>query len=462
MKITILAYVILTCQVCIGQIKYDYYSKKNLEQDLLFFSDKLTAIHPLFSDTTFSNKWKKKFGSVNMSLKDSMTQNEFYLLVSPLLSYLNDAHSNFLCPLDQRKRYMLSGGLSFPFSVTLRGNSIFISEYYGEDSLLFKGGEEIVKINASLSSELLNEMRKLVGGNSVHIRNKTIEMNFRTYLWMIPGYENDYELTVRNRSNQPLKVFVKGITNDQFIRNRKRFPSLQQEQFSLSTDKNEQTSVLTIRSFADLKGFCAFADSAFQVIAEKNTKNLIIDIRGNLGGRSIVVDSLMNYLTHKQYSQYRKIETRISSDLLAYYKEKYPEKNEEIKDRTLNELFVSSGNTTKPHQKKFHYEANLFLLTDNLTFSAAATFAGLFKELKLGTIIGEETGGTIGFYGDFWFSTMPVSKLEFHISPKHFVQYGGTDMDKGVIPDFSIPGKNDSILEFTYDLIKKQGTAGNR
>jgi len=391
MKIAILTLMILASSVCIGQVKYEYFPRK---------------------------------------------------------------------ALDQRKRYMLSGGLSFPFSVKLRGNSIFISEYYGEDSLLFKGGEEIVQINALSSSALLDEMRKLVGGNSVSVQNKTIEMNFRTYLWMISSYENDYELTLRNGSNQPLKVFVKGITNEQFVKNRKRYPSVQQEQFSLSTDMGKQTAVLTLRSFADLNSFCVFADSAFRVIADNNTANLIIDIRGNSGGRSIVVDSLMNFLTGKPYAQYREINTRISQDLKTYYKEKYPEKFEEIKDRAINEQFISSGRTMKPLHQKFRYEGKLFLLTDNLTFSAAATFAGLFQKLKLGIIIGEETGGTIGYYGDYWFNTMPESRLEFYISPKQFVQSGGTDLDKGVFPDFSVPDKNGSIMEFTYDLIKKKNRAG--
>jgi hypothetical protein len=462
MKITILALIILVCSVCIGQIKYDYFPRKALEQDLSFFSGKLTAIHPLFSDKSYSDKWNKEFSSVTLMLKDSMTQNEFYLLVSPLLSYLNDAHSNFLCPMDQRKRFMLSGGLSFPFSVTLCGNSVFISEYYGEDSLLFKGGEEIVQINALSSSVLLNKMRKLVGGNSVSIQNKTIEMNFRTYLWMISGYENDYELTLRNESNQQLKTFVKGITNDQFIRNRKRYPSVPQEQLSLFTDRQGQTAVLTLRSFADLNGFCAFADSAFRVIAENNITSLIIDIRGNSGGRSIGVDSLMNFLTGKTYSQYREIDTRISQDLKAYYKEKYPEKFEEIKDLAVDERLVCSGDTVNPHPKKFQYKGRLFLLTNQQTFSAAATFAGAFRKLNLGIIIGEETGGTIGYYGDFWYNTMPNSKLEFYISPKRFVQYGGTDMNRGVFPDYSVPDKNDGISDFTSELIKKQGNAGMR
>lgn len=462
MKFSILFSVIWISSVCIGQTKYEYFPRSDLEQDLDFFAEKVTSIHPKLLDSAFRKNWDKDLAAVRTSLGDSLTQNEFYLLVAPLLTSLNDAHSNFLCPMEQRKIYMTTGGLSFPFSVKLRGDSIFIAEYYGVERSLFKGGEEILKVNGINSFELVNEFRKLTGGNKASIRNKTVEMNFRSYLWMVYGFENDYSLAIKDGRSRSIDLLVKGITNEQFIMYKKQYPQGNQDLYELSTDPGRKTSVLTIRSFADLKSFCAFADSAFRVIAENKTGNLIIDIRGNPGGRSIVVDSLMNYLTGSQYAQYRKVETRISSDLIAYYKEKYPEKYEAIKDRKINEIYTVPGTLVKPHDKRSRFKGNMFLLTDNTTFSAAATFAGLIREMKAGVIIGEETGGTTVYYGDFWYHGMPNSGLQFYVSPKRFIQYGGTSPDKGVIPDFSVSNINGSIIEFTYDLIKKRIAAGDR
>jgi len=437
----------------IGTIDYSYFSKADLEKDLMFFHEKLPSIHPLFLDKDFKGKWENEFAAAIRLLKDSMTQNEFYLISAPLLAYLNDSHSNFLCPVDQRKKYMMEGGSSFPFSVKLDENRIFVTEYYGEGSLLFKGCEEMVQKNDIASTNIIFEMQKLVGGKSLPVKNLTIEMYFRTYLWMIFGFEKDYQLVLRNDSHQLSNIFVNGITNEQFLKNRKRYTPPKTEQYSISIEEDEKTSVLTIRSFSDLNGFCAFADSAFRVIAEKKVENLIIDIRGNLGGRSIVVDSLMNYLTNKPYNQYQKIETLISNDLKAYYKEKYPEKYDEIKDFVIGELYSSSDEMVYPHNSKFRFSGKLFLLTDNKTSSAAATFSGVCKELKLSVIVGEETGGTTEYFGDFWFLTLPSTGLQFHLSPKRFVQYGGTDLKRGVFPDFLVSNKSDSIMDFTKKLI---------
>lgn len=462
MKKTILIIVICIQTVCFsfGQVNYKYYSKGELEEDLAFFSEKLLSVHPLLLDKTICRELETNLSTMRKSLKDSMTQNELYMLASPMVACLNDDHSNFVCPLDQRKQYMVSG-LAFPFSVSLHGNSITITEYYGSDSCTFKGGEEITQINGIASSAIIKEMQKLVGGNSNAVRNAAIALFFRTYLWIIYHFENDYEIYLKDGHNEDSKIVVKGITNEQFQKNRMRYPQLPQERYSLVLNYNNKNCVLKIHSFADLKSFCAYADSSFRVIEEKGIENLILDIRGNGGGRSIVVDSLMNYLTDQQYSQYEKIDTRISNDLKSYYKEKYPEKYQDIKDSPTNELLSSTEQTTIPHEEKYRFKGKLFLLTDSLTFSAAATFAGLFKELKLGSIIGEETGGKIEYYGDFWYLTLPNSKLQFYISPKRFIQYGGTDMKKGVIPDYLIPNKSDSIIKFTYSLIEKQQNANS-
>jgi C-terminal processing protease CtpA/Prc len=455
MKIKILLLIIWSSSICYGQVKYIYFSKVALEEDLSFFSEKLTSIHPIFLDKTFEKEWENKYIKTYKQLKDSMTQNEFYLLVSPLLVSLKDGHSNFICPTDQRKQYM-SSGLSFPFSITIQENSIFITEYYGEDSSLFKGGEEITKINGIASATIINEMQKLIGGNSKTSKNMTIEMYFRTYLWMIYHFEKDYELYIRSGKNQIEKVFVKGITNEQFLKNKKRYQSIKQEKYLLSISNTNKTANISIHSFADLQGFCAFADSAFEVITENKIENLILDVRGNGGGRSIVVDSLMNFLTDKPYSQYKKIETRISSELKTYYKDKYPETFETIKEYPINKLVVTAEEMTNPHNKKNRFKGKMFLLIDGGTYSGAATFAGLFKEMNLGIIIGEETGGTISYYGDYWYLTMPHTGLGFYISPKRFIQYGGSNLTRGVYPDYLLLNKDDLIIKYTNTLIEKQ------
>ncbi|MBF2798974.1 hypothetical protein J5295_09775 [Riemerella anatipestifer] len=47
-----------------------------------------------------------------------------------------------------------------------------------------------------------------------------------------------------------------------------------------------------------------FADSAFAEIKNRNIKNLIIDIRKNGGGNSMVGDILLQYIAKTNFRQY--------------------------------------------------------------------------------------------------------------------------------------------------------------
>ena len=456
MKKTILIVAICIQTVCFGQVKYRYYSKPELEQDLAFFSEKLTSIHPLLLDKAVRSTWEVNLSAMRKSLKDSMTQNEFYLLVAPALASLNDGHSYLRMPFDQRVLYPTAGGLAFPFFVDIIDGKIFVTQYYGDDSTLFSGGEEIVRINGIRSADMVSEMQNLFGGSSIANRQKAVADNFRFYTWMIYGFEKDYQMVIKNSKNQTLQVLVPGITSEQFQRNIKRFPPLKNMPYSFSIDKVHKTSILKIKSFGQLESFCAFADSAFAVITNNKIENLIVDIRGNGGGRSVVVDSLMNYLTDKPYTQYRKIEIRISPELKERYKLKYPDRYAWISKYAIDELVVPDMDLTLPSNNKLRFAGKVFLLTDKTSSSAAATFAGIFKELNIGVIIGEETGGTIGYYGDYWDISTPNTAITFCIAPKRFIQYGGTDLDRGVVPDYLVVNDGDSITNFAYNLIEKQ------
>ena len=453
-KLIIIVLSILSTSV-FGQVNYKYYSRAFVEQDLNYAFEKLTSIHPLFLDKNELLHYQNQYLEVKEAIKDSMTQNEVYLLLAHLFASLNDGHTGVLVPTDQRVQYSKAGGKAFPFFVNIADDSIYVSFYCGNDTSIFKGSEQILEINRIDATKMVHDMERLFGGESTAIKQKEIANKFRFLIWMLYGFEGNYELTIKNNQHKIREITVPGITGAEFMKNVKRMPKTNHKNYALSTNRKNETAVMKIGSFGDLNGFCEFADSAFTEIKESNIKNLVIDIRNNGGGRSIVVDSLLNYLTDKAYSQYNEIETRISSELKEHYKERYPARFDWINSFSIDDLIVSRPDLTKPQNKNLRFNGNLFLLTNKATYSAAATFAGVFRELKLGTIIGEETGGTISYYGDFWFLKTPITGITFYVSPKCFVQFGGTEYNRGVIPDYRIPDKADSMMKFANKMIRR-------
>lgn len=452
-KLIFIIFSILSIPV-FGQVDYTYYTKAEVEQDLNFAFNKLISIHPLFLDKNELITIQKQFLEIEKSIKDSMTQNEVYLLLTPVFASLNDGHTGVIVPTDQRLEYTKAGGKSFPFFVDIVEDSIYVSFYCGKDTSLFQNREQILEINGINATDMVHNMEPIISGESSAIKQKEIANQFRFLIWMLYGFEDNYELTIRDSSNKIKEIVIPGVTSTEFMQNIKRMPKTNQDYYSLYINQSKETAILKIKSFGDLDGFCVFADSAFLKLKENKIKNLIIDIRDNGGGRSIVVDSLMNYLTYKSYAQYKKIETRISPDLKEYYEERYPNRLDWINSYDIDDFVVLDYQMEQPQIKDIRFEGNLFLLTNASTYSAASTFAGVFKNLKLGKIIGEETGGKISYFGDFWFLSAPNSKIKFYVSPKRFIQYGGEEYDKGVIPDYIITDKGDSIINYTYKLIE--------
>ncbi len=106
-------------------------------------------------------------------------------------------------------------------------------------------------------------------------------------------------------------------------------------------------------------------------------------------------------------------------------------------------------------ENKNRFKGNTYLLTSHMTFSSAASFSWAFKYFKMGTVIGEETGGIAVCFGDIINQVHPNTKIEYSGSHKKFYHYGATESDThGTIPDFTIPEKD--ALDFAMDLIMKR------
>nr|WP_321411824.1 S41 family peptidase [uncultured Carboxylicivirga sp.] len=453
MKNRLLLLFVLLPSIVFGQFNYRYYSKAEVESDIDYLSKKVCAIHPLMLKDAKIKWWNSTVQEIKNELPDSLTQNECYLLMANLMTNLEDGHSGVQIPFDQRKIYTEAGGLVFPFYVKIQEGSLYVDYYCGNDSTLFIGGEEILNINGINVKEIIEKMEIIFGDKSSYLRQKQIASYFRFLIWIVYGWEGDYDLLITNSKHRLKHVKVPGVTSEVFLLNKNRNSQVKETPFSLELDESNSIALMTIRSFGNLDQFCTFADSAFALINNKGLRNLIIDVRDNGGGRSIVVDSLMNYITDQSYAQYKLIETRVSNELLEYYRQNYPEKYEMLRQSKSDSLNLIPVQIKIPPYKSNRFVGDLYLLINKGTASAASTFAGVFKNWNLGTIVGEETGGKSEFYGDYWFQETPITKISFFVAPKKFTQFGGDSPEEGVKPDYNLLDKKNMILNFAYDLI---------
>lgn len=420
--------------------KPTYFEKAELIEDLWFLQNKVENMHPLILNEVFAFEWSMHGNIVEKQMPDSMSINQFYVHMARLLGELDDTHTGISFPYSERKKYMIDGGgLSMPFSITVKDHRLYVNEYFAEDRSHDIAGKQILAINDIASDQILQDMRNTVGVRGRECGDRSVEKMFAMSFWALYGETNVYRLKLMGEDTS---LAINGVSNAKYFELKKKYGSQQNpEKYRLAFSDDQQIAKMSIASFYGDAQYNQFLKDAFQEIKSKGSKQLIIDVRNNPGGRSRAVDSLLNYLTDKAYSQYKSIGIRVSEELKKNYSQKRPELYTRIEKLPNDTLFYMDSTAYKhePNYKESAFTGEVYVLINARSNSAAATFAGVVKENHLGSIVGSKaTGENIRYYGDFLMYKLPNTKITFYVSPKEFIQYGGTNLNKGVQPDVLI------------------------
>jgi hypothetical protein len=168
-------------------------------------------------------------------------------------------------------------------------------------------------------------------------------------------------------------------------------------------------------------------DATFDEIARRDSRALVIDIRANEGG-SAVGDEIIAHLIDKPLplaSYERRVRYRaISADLRPYLStwdpafQDWGDAAQPIDARFFR--LTRSGETEgraviEPRARRF--AGRVFVLTSSVNSSAAFEFAMQLQHARLGTLVGEVTGGNQrGINGGaFFFLKLPNSGIELDV-----------------------------------------------
>jgi len=194
-----------------------------------------------------------------------------------------------------------------------------------------------------------------------------------------------------------------------------------------------------------------FLSGLFSYLKENRMKNLIIDVRANGGGASYLGDMLIDYLTDKPWTQFGNCTRKYSEQAIA--------QRPPYKDKEPGAIESYQGELEKPSRNPLRFSGSVYLLTSRFTFSSASSFAAAIKDFGIGTIIGEETGGTFPHFGDVISFQLPNSKINGGCSYTEWHRWNETDPGRGITPDYEmkplpedLAAGRDRALEFALDL----------
>lgn len=428
-----------------------------LKEDLHFVLETAEQVHPNLFAHTPKEEFDFQCNKVKRQIKKPLSRLDFYKSLSSLVASLKFGHT-FVMPTDKYFReYVFLGGRVYPFKFLCTGNKVILEAYYGYSELPVGG--EIITIDDQTAKDFLIETGRFFPseGKAYSLAFLQRKGNLPMFLWLAKGEKEFLQLKIRG---------IDGIEKDYVVAPEKCSWSKIVQGHKRTSPKNYTYHTLTeynaglieINSFMDLEKFKVFLKRTFEKIQVSEPSALIIDIRNNPGGESLLGDELLKYLTDKPFSQFELSQIKLSPQLYSknsYYQNKYS-------DNKIGSVVTVKSHPMPPADNPLKYNGPIYLLIGPKTASSAMSFAAAVKELKIGTLIGEETTDTPVNYGASYSFKLPNSKLNLCVACKRFVCIGGKENGRGVLPHYEIIQKPediiknvDTVLKFTLDFIKR-------
>ena len=274
--------------------------------------------------------------------KDTVTKIEFTRGVKSILHEIYDAHTTF----NTWDNVLLSDGPE----MESKGYSIY-----------------------SVNGITEEQMKELIEPYSSYETPRHIYVSLEKLFYLdLCGVEAPYEVVWKNEDGEEeFRTYSREdfITSEEYYDLQEKYlPSDENDDYVYyEIDAEKSLAVLTLKRCQISKHYKDVLREMFTEIKEKNIQNLAIDLRGNGGGDTYVVNELFKYLP---------IDTYYGIDNLR-------------KIRWNFLTFNPGGKTKNKRDTELEFEGNLYVLTDEDSFSAAMIFTEMIMDNGLGKVIGE-------------------------------------------------------------------------
>jgi len=235
-------------------------------------------------------------------------------------------------------------------------------------------------------------------------------------------------------------------------------------------DTANDLAIIKLNSFS--KGHLQkFFRHSFKKIKKSHAKNLVIDVRNNGGGDINNFVSLSRYIRNNSF-RVADTSAAIAKNFRPYSKYIKADFFEKLalffltkkKSDGRYHFGYWENRVIKPKQRN-HFNGNVYVLTNGLTFSASALFCNSVKSQRNVLLVGEETGG--GWYGNSGIMIpdiiLPNTRLRVRLPFFRLVQYNHiAKKGTGIPPDIlvnptvkDILSNTDSKMEVVKEMILK-------
>jgi hypothetical protein len=433
----------------------------NVDLDCLVWT--LNEAHPdLYWDTS-REEFENEIAAVRARLTCPMDSRQFYLEIAPLVALARDGHTCVVPLKEEFKAFKEDGGAVFPLILEWRGENIYVAGHCGSENGI-PCGARLRAVNGVPLDELVDRLLPYVHGDRVPHRKRMLLERFDLLLWTVYEWSGQFEISY----SLPGSEEIVSAKVDGYIANPdQREKPGSKPPYWYESWPDEQIGMMIFEDFVKEDTIRGFVEYAAERIEAEGVTDLIIDLRGNLGGISSSINWLLMYLFDGGPTNlFGYLEIKLSSvgreELL---KAATDEKSKWILQRFIdrrNSFHFSAGNPVDRPEGYPRFQGRIYTLIDTGSYSGAVDLAAIIKDHKKGILVGEETGGLATGFGFYHSFRLPYTQLEIHVSTARNIRPSNTDDGHGVIPDHLVTPTaadletgNDTVVEFTKDLIRK-------
>ena len=460
-----------------------------LQQDLAILRTVWEQLHPGLYRYNTPAEIDGHFRALAARFQSPLEQRQVFLLLSQLNARLHCGHS-YVSYYNNRRilKANLFSRVYLPLLFRVLDGQLVVTHHMLDDSPL-RAGDRITAINGVPAARILDSLRTVSKADGLHAAarhayNASLlpqELGLDAFtlfdiffpLFFKPDLNAPtYTLELLSSEGKPYRLACEGLRKaqrlEQFEAKYGKVPS-KAETWSLK-ELDAQTALLRIGDFATYNwdfGYQRFLDSVFTQIKTAGYLHLLLDIRGNEGGSDEARDALLGYLTPKDIPCLSKGKrllryTTVPDSLRPYlgtWDDSFYGPRTGLK-KAKGGFYEDPEDCVRITARPNHFQGKVYLLTDAANSSATFILARAFCDYKLGTLVGEPTGGTRQGIngGQIFFFTLPNSKIEMDlpliwqsptkkqpdegIQPDHLVLTTPTDIAQGRDPQVEYIQKN--------------------
>jgi C-terminal processing protease CtpA/Prc len=453
------------------------YSAQEVKDDLKYMYETLEkSTYDLYA-LVKKEEMDRSYQAINSSIHDSYSVLEVYRLFQPFVAKVRMSHCFLFNPWGEyQSNYLKQGGTVFPLDFYFFQGKVYVKDNFSTNKSISKS-DEILSFNEVPIDQYMTEFCKNLSGPSDYFTKSLIERyTFPRSYWFYYGECKEFKIKIKKKDGEELDIVVNAISGSDFEDQLKKPESdtVKEREFYLINDtvaylrpgkflNADVEDDLEKQNTFDNTEFRHFIDSAFNVFAKEGSKDLIIDLRDNMGGDNSFSDYMIAYFATKPFSIASKFRMKTSQMTKSFWKDVEIPQLQDLKNQIMS---LEDGSYldvdltyTEPHAESKRFKGKVYVLINRYSYSNTASVAAIIQDYKFGEIIGEETSDEVTSYGAMHVFKLPNTQLSVSYPKGFMVRPNGDTTPRGVVPNHvvydDLHTDKDEILEYTLKLIEE-------